>query len=33
MLKEQGIRDRNMIRLESLVAEEIEAVLAAAKHP
>lgn len=27
MLKEQGIRDRNMIRLESLVAEEIEASL------
>lgn len=33
MLKEQGIRDRNMIRLESLVAEEIEASLLAAKNP
>lgn len=33
MLKEQGIRDRNMSRIESLVAEEIEAALLAAKKP
>lgn len=33
MLKEQGIRDRNMSRLEGLVAEEIEAALLAAKNP
>ncbi|MNN87992.1 ChaC-like protein [compost metagenome] len=33
MLKEQGIRDRNMSRLEGLVAEEIEASLLTAKNP
>lgn len=33
MLKEHGIRDRNMSRIESLVAQEIEAVVFAAKKP
>lgn len=33
MLREQGIRDSNMSRIESLVAEEIEASLLAAKNP
>jgi cation transport protein ChaC len=31
MLREQGIRDRNMSRIESLVAQEIEAAMLAAK--
>jgi cation transport protein ChaC len=33
MLREQGIRDRNMSRIESLVAEEIEAALQTTKNP
>ncbi|WP_433736018.1 gamma-glutamylcyclotransferase [Pseudomonas putida] len=33
MLREQGIRDRNMSRIESLVAEEIEAAMLATKTP
>lgn len=33
MLREQGIRDRNMSRIESLVAQEIEAAMLAAKAP
>ncbi|MGE8067715.1 gamma-glutamylcyclotransferase [Pseudomonas sp. NPDC089569] len=32
MLREQGIRDRNMSRIESLVAEEIEASLPTPEH-